>query len=213
MKRTLPLIVLVGTAGLLVPILGASGESPNPPNRKAQWAAGCCKPCDTTAMSCSPWSCCTKALSKSDRIIDELTAILNETKSAETFLVTTMVLGRLGAEAKPALPAIIRNAERLELLEDLYSSRASADNRDIAAQEILAALEMILNKKIGAKEQVWQKERIWQNQAPTYYAPVTGYTPPDGSGSYAPCPSTVPPAPPSSPRPLKPVPATPVAPD
>jgi hypothetical protein len=159
MKRTVPLIVLIGTAGLLLPILGASGESPSRPDCKAQWASGCSgKPsCDAAAMSCSSRSCCTKAVSKNDPIVGELTAILNETKSAETFLVTTMVLGRLGAEAKPALPAIIRNAERLELFEDMFDTRASADNPSRAAQqEIGDALEMILGKKVGAKGRIGQ---------------------------------------------------------
>jgi hypothetical protein len=156
MKRTVPLIVLIGTAGLLVPILGVSGESPSHPNCKAQWASGCCdKPCDAAAVSCSRGSCCTKTVSKNDPIVGELTAILNETKSAETFLVTTMVLGRLGAEAKSALPAIIRNAERLEVFEDLYDANASAGDR-AAAQKVVDALEMILDKKVGAKGRIGQ---------------------------------------------------------
>jgi hypothetical protein len=197
--------VLIGTAGLLVPILGASGESPRRPDGKAQWASGCCSPC-AAAASCSPPNCCTKAVSKNDPIVGELTAILNETKSAETFLVTTIVLGHLGAEAKPALPAIIRNAERLELFEDLYDANVSTGDR-AAAQKVIAALEMILDKKIGAKG------RIRQNEAPTYYAPAMGYTPPDGSGSYAPCPSTGTPSPVPAPHHLKPMPARRAVPD
>src|SRR5690349_17232994 len=112
MKRTVPLIVLIGAAGLLVPILGASGESPTCSGCKGQWASGC--PDGTYVQGCRA-----KSPSDSGNVLDELTAILKETKSTETFLVTTMVLGRMGPEAKRALPAIIRNAERLELLEDL----------------------------------------------------------------------------------------------
>jgi len=199
MKRTLPLIVLIGAAGLLVPVLGVSGESPTRSGCKPQWASGCYdKPCAS--------GCCTKPSSDSGNVIDELTAILKETKSAETFVVTAMVLGRMGAEAKQAIPVIIRNAERLELLDDLYHTRASADNHSFLAQEVIAALDMILDKKAGTKG------RIWQNQpAACYspYAPATSYSSPlpasaPSSGWNTPYGTSAPPSPVPVPETVKP---------
>jgi hypothetical protein len=198
MKRTLPLLVLIGVVGLLVPVLAVFGKPPA--------EAGC--------VSCSSSIPVAKSPSDNDRVIDELTAILKETKSAETFLVTAMVLGRMGPEAKRALPIIIRNAERLELFEDLYKANAAAENR-AAAQEIVAALEMILDKKAGANG------RTWRNPTPACYAPapVYGTTPPACAPASlaSPNPPTswnaplaVPPPPTPSTKPAKP--AQPIAP-
>jgi hypothetical protein len=154
-----------------------------------------------------------KTSSDNDKVIDELTAILKETKSPETFLVTAVTLGRMGPEAKRAIPVIIRNAERLEMFEDLLETKAPAGSR--AAEEVMAAIEMILDKKAGAKE------RIWQNRTPaaccTPATPYAAYTPgmappppsstlpPAPSGSLVPAPGwnapTVVPAPPQPPQP------------
>jgi hypothetical protein len=53
------------------------------------------------------------------QLVRDLTAILKNTKSADTFLVTVRALGDMGSRAKPAVPAIILNAERLGLLENI----------------------------------------------------------------------------------------------
>jgi hypothetical protein len=176
MKRTLPLFVLIAAIGLLVPVFAVFGKpTPEP----------CC-------VTCCPSATAAKSSSDNDKVIDELTAILKETKSSETFIVTAMVLGRMGPDAKRALPIIIRNAERLELFDDLYKTNASAENR-AAAQEVVAALEMILDKKAGAKG------RTWANPAPTCYTPAIGYgstssgTPVCPAPTYAP--ATLPPTP------------------
>jgi hypothetical protein len=53
------------------------------------------------------------------QLVRDLTAILKNTKSPDTFLVTVRALGDMGSRAKPAVPAIILNAERLGLLENI----------------------------------------------------------------------------------------------
>lgn len=156
MKRTLPLILLIAAVVSLVPLLAVFGEPPNPTpcERHGYYPAGgstmygapCCTSCPAPST--------TKSTSENDKVIAELTSILNQTKSAETFLVTAAVLGRMGPDAKSSLPVIIRNAERLELFDDLYKANAAAENR-AAAQEIIAALEMILDKKASAKARIW----------------------------------------------------------
>jgi hypothetical protein len=51
-------------------------------------------------------------------LVQELIQIINETRSIDTFFVTTKLLEDMGAKSRPAVPAIIRNAERLELFKD-----------------------------------------------------------------------------------------------
>jgi hypothetical protein len=51
--------------------------------------------------------------------VQELIKILNETKSPYTLVATTVALAPLGDKAKVAVPAILRNAERLKVLESL----------------------------------------------------------------------------------------------
>jgi hypothetical protein len=69
-------------------------------------------------------------------------AILKETKSEETFVVTAVALGCMGPEAKRALPQLIRNAERLKLFEDLFGSSASKGDRQVA-QHVAEAIVML----------------------------------------------------------------------
>ena len=70
----------------------------------------------------------------------ELVAILNETKSVDTFVVTLSLLEGMGKQAEPAIPTIIRNAERLGLFKDHSSPRAA--NGELA-EDILGCLEKI----------------------------------------------------------------------
>jgi hypothetical protein len=53
-------------------------------------------------------------------LIHELIQIINETRSVDTFFVTTKLLEDMGAKSRVAVPAIIRNAERLELFKDSF---------------------------------------------------------------------------------------------
>jgi hypothetical protein len=50
-------------------------------------------------------------------LVGDLVAVLNDTKSVDAFLVTVELLQKMGAEARPAVPAVIRNAERLGILK------------------------------------------------------------------------------------------------
>src|SRR5206468_868355 len=77
-----------------------------------------------------------------DPVVQELVAILNETSSADTFVVTTVVLGEMGFAARPALPAIIRNGERLGLFRGLASP--NKDDRPEVACDIMGSIDHIL---------------------------------------------------------------------
>jgi hypothetical protein len=77
-------------------------------------------------------------------LVRELVAILNETKSIDTFLVTLRLLEDMGKQAEPAIPAIIRNAERLELFKDHFTRR---DGNGELLDDILGSLERIRSKE------------------------------------------------------------------
>jgi hypothetical protein len=137
MKRKLPLFVMVGVAGLLVPVLAVLAQS------SSSRSVACCSPAPGSASKSATTS------PTDDKIIDELIAILKETKSAETFIVTAMALGTIGPEAKRALPQLIRGAERLELLEDLFNSSAEAGGREISQQVAMAILSLTGGQPMG----------------------------------------------------------------
>lgn len=73
------------------------------------------------------------------QVVQELTTILNETTSREAYVYTVGVLGKMGRSARPALPAIIRNAERLRLFTP--NARGSEDYLSIMNEAIDCILE------------------------------------------------------------------------
>jgi hypothetical protein len=185
MKRTVPLFVLVGAAGVLVPVLAVFAQtSPTAYPAQQRLGSSCCSPAVCTKCSAA------KAPSTDDKLIEELTAILKETKSSETFLVTAMTLGRMGPAAKCALPALIRNAERLELLEGFSNTNASADNQSVSFG-ILAVINMIFDKK-GSQQAYVQR---WQMPRGPVPAASCGYGTPAQGLPYPPSPFGPVPAP------------------
>ncbi len=74
-------------------------------------------------------------------LLSELIAILNETKSVDTFSVTLAALAEMGPRAEPAIPAIIRNAERLGLLKDHLLAKEQNSEAVKRFEEIAPALE------------------------------------------------------------------------
>lgn len=131
MRRILSLFVMIGVVGVLVPVLAVLAQSSSITS-----APACCSPATCTASKPSASS------STDAKIIDEMIAILKETKSEETFVVAAMALGQMGPEAKRALPQLIRNAERLKLLEDVFASGASKGDRQVA-QHVAEAIVML----------------------------------------------------------------------
>jgi hypothetical protein len=73
------------------------------------------------------------------KVVDELIHIMNETKSPQTLLATAMALMPMGKKAQPAVPAIIRNAERLKMLQPLKDvNSAKADNASLLLTAVMA---------------------------------------------------------------------------
>jgi hypothetical protein len=124
-------------------------------------------------------------------LVGELTAALDETRSVDTFLLAVSALAELGAEARPAVRAVLRNGERLGVL------------KDHAVQPVLSA------ERIRCAGQVHQAVvRILKGDGANYPA-AYGYTPP---GPFCGPPAYPIPAPAWNPPPPPPVPVRPSAP-
>jgi len=208
MKRTLLVLVVIGVASLLVSALSVFGQSST---RSIYVERQVADPL-VKRQAAAPAA---RSSTDDDQLIDELAMILKETKSPETFLVTAMTLGRLGPKARRTLPIVIRNAERLELLEGLFDTNASSDNRAVA-QDVIEVIEMIAGNKSGG--------RVWREKLPVpqpacypatpaigYYAPPAPVYPspnvPEMKESYsAPVPPSLPPPAPTPTSPILPPP-------
>jgi hypothetical protein len=82
-----------------------------------------------------------KKPAKPASVVEELVAILNETKSTDTFLATLAVLVKFGKEARAAVPAIVRNADRLAV----FTGFAGAGDEGKTAREVVETIYTILD--------------------------------------------------------------------
>jgi hypothetical protein len=207
MKRTLLVLVVIGVASLLVSALSVFGQ----PSTRSIYVE---RQVTDPLVKRQPAASAVKSSTDEEQLIDELAIILKETKSPETFLVTAMTLGRLGPKARRTLPVVIRNAERLELLEGLCDTKASSDDRAVFNM-VVEVIEMILGNSNGVRT---YREHLPSPQPVCYPAtPAIGYALPsavcpnpsarEAGGGY---PALVPPSPvPMAPTAVSPVLPTP----
>ena len=73
-------------------------------------------------------------------IVPPLVRILEETKEIRTFLLTVEVLQGMGQQARPAIPTIIRNAERLGILKAPEESQERRAQREEWVKTVRAAV-------------------------------------------------------------------------
>jgi hypothetical protein len=88
-----------------------------------------------------------------EKLVRDLTAILKKTKSTDTFLVTVKALADMGPRAKPAVPAIILNAERLGLLKDIMQQVDDDSDDDCPGDFIVEAIAQIVASKEARRAQ------------------------------------------------------------
>jgi hypothetical protein len=122
----LSLAVLLANAGGLF-----AQEKGSPPYSSAPSAVGAAV--DATGH---------KAGKHADPRTEELIAILNETQSVDTLCVTVKVLESMGRTARPAVPAIIRNAERLGLFKGLTRSNGQSRKAKLGDEIVEAILKI-----------------------------------------------------------------------
>jgi hypothetical protein len=216
MKRTAPLFTLLGLAAVLVPLLAVLGNASPPTSAPA-------RPSDPV-LSAPPTpattrACPAQAPSANEKVVGELVALLRETRSPDTFLVTVMVLGRMGAEARPAIPDIIRNAERLNVFKDVTRPAGRGDELGLA-EGVWSSIEMILDGSSAGRTWIRRtpvEPGYYGSPAASYGSPVayppspacSAPPPPPTCTSPAPadpppCPAPPPPPPDARPRPVKP---------
>jgi hypothetical protein len=99
-----------------------------------------------------------------EKLVRDLTAILKKTKSTDTFLVTVKALADMGPRAKPAVPAIILNAERLGLLQDILQQVDDDSDDDCPGDFIVEAIAQIVAGKEARQAQ--------RQGAPTAYPEI-----------------------------------------
>jgi hypothetical protein len=128
--------------------------------------------------------------------VQELIKILNETKSPYTLVATTVALAPLGDKAKVAVPAILRNAERLKVLESLGNPESKKGE---LANLLLESICMIQTGGAnGALQQRGPQRVLTPVAMPPGFAPSPApfYAPtPVCPGPVCPQPSAPPPAP------------------
>ena len=144
MKRLLLAIVPVGVVLAVAFALQVfdAGQTP-----------ACC-----AEAACKGKSCCqTAGRAKSDaEVVAELVAILDRTKSTDTYLATLLALSQF--EDKSPLPAVVRNAARLGLLKGL-----TKEEKPSHAQEMIGAY---LSGEMSVASQVANRGQ---------YSPPPGY--------------------------------------
>jgi hypothetical protein len=81
-------------------------------------------------------------------LVQDLIQIINETNSVDTFFVTTKLLEEMGSKSRAAVPAIIRNAERLQVFKDTMLKREGDADHQLKSElgsMIIDALGKIMN--------------------------------------------------------------------
>ena len=164
MRRIPPVFSLTAVALLLTACYAVWGQCTRPAAQEPTRPAA--------AKPSRPACCCPQtatAESSGDKLVEGLVAILNETNSPDTMVVTIQALADVGCRARAAVPAIIRNAERVGLLKDILLQGKDDDGPGLV---VVDAIEEILRGR--------QPE-----PAPGAYPPVlSGATPP--VSAYAP---------------------------
>jgi hypothetical protein len=89
---------------------------------KTGTSSSCPSPtCTHDAIECTPSSVSTDHKPVAG-VVDDLVAVLAETKSKDVYTAVVVALAHLGTDARPALPEILKNAERLGVLEGAFAS-------------------------------------------------------------------------------------------
>jgi hypothetical protein len=75
----------------------------------------------------------------SAEVVAELVAVMGQTRSKDVYTAAVLALGQMGAEARPALPAILKHAERLGVLEGAFCPAGSkSDQGDVILEAVMA---------------------------------------------------------------------------
>jgi hypothetical protein len=110
-------------------------------------------------------------------VVDALTAILAQTKSKDVFAATVLALGQFGAEARGALPDILKNAERLGVLEGAFAQGGSKSAHGEVVLEAVAAIASGSSPQATPKCCYGSSGMLYSYPPPPGYGPVESERP------------------------------------
>jgi hypothetical protein len=129
---------LLAAAAVALPLSPTWAEDAPTCTKQSPYCSGgtCTKGCPKTEASAPcpsdgcPYACPVEAIAAPKdaehkpvaAVVDDLVAVLAETKSKDVYTATVVALAHLGADARPALPDVLKNAERLGVLEGAFAS-------------------------------------------------------------------------------------------
>jgi hypothetical protein len=106
-----------------------------------------------TVTTTKPAAASLPAPAKSADPSDELITLLNETKSVDTFLLSLQTLVEIAPDHPSAIPAAIKNAERLELQKGIASGAALTAEQDTFKECLDALIDARKQKSSESKSQ------------------------------------------------------------
>jgi hypothetical protein len=204
-------LIVAGLTLALLAVCSQPGEASDKNKRKSY--------APDTYPACSNQASSTSCSAAEEQVVQELVKILNETNSPQTLLATTLALMPMGKKAQSAVPAIIRNAERLKVfipLKDMNSAKAENANIILTAMMAIQMDMPVTKEMLGFPGSPFGPERVVPQvafpQGPacpaygTFGPPSTCPVPPAGApycpvpfgAPGLPCPSRGEPVPPPS---------------
>jgi hypothetical protein len=173
--RPMRKIALVGLVVCVLAVASAGWSGEQTAARKKPASPGVALP--ATAEYSPGYS--REAGDREEALVKDLVRILDETKSFDTFCVTASILCRVGPKAWSAVPGIIRNAERLKVL-DKYLLSNKETKKSKVANDFLEGLGKLLPDRTeagGAAEESAVPQKTPASE------PVAALPPPHGTVS------------------------------
>jgi hypothetical protein len=135
--------ILLLCAVTLVCLAGTQGHTQDPLGKVRPVPAVEESPPSATSSppSVAPgWDTPTSAVSPKPDVVVEMIQVLQSTQAVDTFFVTLGLLEEMGQKAQPAIPGILRNAERLGLFKSHLTNR---DRDTEHVERVVRALKRI----------------------------------------------------------------------
>jgi hypothetical protein len=109
--------------------------------------------------------------------VADIVATLEDTQSRDTYLAVLTTLAQMGAEARPALPALFKHGERLRVFEGAFDADNSRPHHGRMALEALAAIVQGHGYAPSCSSSATMPQAV-QPVAPSALVPTVGSVPP-----------------------------------
>lgn len=92
-------------------------------------------------------------------LVDEMIQVLQRTESVDAFFVTLALLEEMGTKARPAIPAILRHAERLGILKNHLTTRGRDSEHVDKVAQALEKIRAAKDQPTTARNAAWVPRR------------------------------------------------------